>query len=274
MKKFLKLLGLSALALVLVACGQTESNQQTIRVATSPGPYSILFMDEVAPRLEEMGYTVEEIQFSELRQAMIAVDEDEADLNVDGNQLNTESYNDTLDASFEQITRIPTVPSAIYPGQKDNLDDVSEGDTIAIGDAPVTMLRGLILMDEMGWITLDKDVEPLQVTTDDILENHVGIEIVPMQGAAIPPAVQDVSYALVAGSIAYDADMDLESRLITETPIDELILEAITTSDKMDAPWVADIQEIYKSEDFNQAVLEQNEEIGTDFWVIPEENQS
>lgn len=149
---------------------------------------------------------------------------------------------------------------------------VDEGDTIAIGNGTVSMMRELLLMEELGWITLDPNVEPAQITVNDIQENHVGIEIVEMQGAAIPPAIQDVSYALVAGSIAYDADMDLDSRLVTEQPIDVLLLEAITTSDKMDQPWVEDIQAIYQSDDFNQAVLDRNEEIGTGFWVIPEEN--
>ena len=273
MKKYLRYLGLALITLVMAACGKQMEDTQTIKVATSPGPYSILFMEEVAPRLEEQGYTVEEIQFSELRQAMIAVDEGEADINVDGNRLNTESYNDTLGASFQQIVRIPTVPAAIYPGQKDSLDAVEAGDTIAIGNGTVSMMRGLLLMQDLGWITLDPDVEPAKVTVDDIEENHVGIEIVEMQGAAIPPAIQDVSYALVAGSIAYDAGMDLDSRLVTEEPIEGLLLEAITTGDKMDQPWVEDIKAIYQSDDFNQAVLDRNEEIGTEFWIIPEENQ-
>lgn len=273
MKRFLQYIGLALVALVLAACGKQTEDTQTIKVATSPGPYSILFMEEVAPRLEEQGYTVEEIQFSELRQAMIAVDEGEADINVDGNRLNTESYNDTLGASFQQIVRIPTVPAAIYPGQKDSLDAVEAGDTIAIGNGTVSMMRGLLLMQDLGWITLNPDVEAAQVTADDIEENHVGIEIVEMQGAAIPPAIQDVSYALVAGSIAYDAGMDLDSRLVTEQPIEGLLLEAITTADKMDQAWVEDIKAIYQSDDFNQAVLDRNEEIGTEFWIIPEENQ-
>ncbi len=273
MKRFLQYIGLALVALVLAACGKQTEDTQTIKVATSPGPYSILFMEEVAPRLEQQGYTVEEVQFSEYRQAMIAVDEGEADINVDGNRLSTESYNDTLGASFQQIVRVPTVPAAIYPGQKDSLDAVEAGDTIAIGTGTVSMMRGLLLMEDLGWITLNPDVEAAKVTADDIEENHVGIEIVEMQSAAVPPAIQDVSYALVAGSIAYDAGMDLDSRLVTEQPIESLLLEAITTADKMDQPWVEDIKAIYQSEDFNQAVLDRNEEIGTEFWIIPEENQ-
>src|SRR5699024_9736417 len=96
MKKYLRYLGMALITSVVAACRKQTEDTQTIKVATSPGPYSILFMEEVAPRLEQQGYTVEEVQFSELRQAMIAVDEGEADINVDGNRLNTESYNDTL----------------------------------------------------------------------------------------------------------------------------------------------------------------------------------
>ncbi|MFV8815021.1 ABC transporter substrate-binding protein, partial [Aerococcus urinaeequi] len=63
------------------------------------------------------------------------------------------------------------------------------------------------------------------------------------------------------------------SRLVTEQPIEGLLLEAITTADKMDQAWVEDIKAIYQSDDFNKAVLDRNEEIGTEFWIIPEENQ-
>src|SRR5699024_12276225 len=117
--------------------------------------------------LEQRCYTVEEVQFSELRQAIIAVDEGEADINVDGNRLSTESYNDTLGASFQQIVCVPTVPAAIYPGQKDSLDDVEAGDTIAMGNGTVSMMRGLLLMEDLGWITLNPDVEAAKVTADD-----------------------------------------------------------------------------------------------------------
>lgn len=57
MKHFVKLglLGLSAT--VLGACASGASEETSIRVATSPGPYSELFLDQVAPILEEEGYT-------------------------------------------------------------------------------------------------------------------------------------------------------------------------------------------------------------------------
>ena len=53
MKKYLRYLGLALITLVVAACGKQTEDTQTINVATSPGPYSILFMEEVAPRLEQ-----------------------------------------------------------------------------------------------------------------------------------------------------------------------------------------------------------------------------
>lgn len=63
MKRCIKFIGLTLVTVVLAACGQNSGDAQTIKVATSPGPYSILFMEEVAPRLEEQGYTVEGFNF-------------------------------------------------------------------------------------------------------------------------------------------------------------------------------------------------------------------
>ena len=64
---------LAAMFLGLTACGSSEStdagDDKTIRVATSPGPYSELFQDGVAPILEEEGYTVDVQNFTDLTQA-------------------------------------------------------------------------------------------------------------------------------------------------------------------------------------------------------------
>lgn len=270
MKK-LRLILIMAIGLVLVACGQS-SDVPTIRVATSPGPYSILFMDEVAPRLEEQGYTIEEIQFSELRQADIAVQEGDADLNVDGNRLHTESMNDSLGADFTPITTIPTVPSSIYPGQKATLDEVEAGDTVGVGESPVSLMRSLLLLQKIGWIKLNEDVNPAQVTLDDIEENYAGIEIIPMQIAALPRSMPDLDYGVISGSIASDSDMDLATALESEDIIDGLYLEAITRAEDADSDWANAVKEIYQSDEFKQRVEELNEEMGITFWNIPEYN--
>lgn len=41
MKKYLRYLGLALIALAVATCGKQTEDTQTIKVATSPGPYSI-----------------------------------------------------------------------------------------------------------------------------------------------------------------------------------------------------------------------------------------
>ena len=72
-KKIAAAVAAGSLVLGLTACGSSESNDAaddtTIRVATSPGPYSELFQDGVAPILEEEGYKVDVQNFTDLTQA-------------------------------------------------------------------------------------------------------------------------------------------------------------------------------------------------------------
>ena len=61
---------------------EAADNNKTIRLATSPGPYSDLFEKGVAPILKKEGYTVKTQSFSDLNHADQAMSEGSADLNV------------------------------------------------------------------------------------------------------------------------------------------------------------------------------------------------
>src|SRR5699024_9795617 len=134
MKRF-RLLWIDALiSLLLVACGGEDSvegeDKSTIKVGTSPGPYSELFLDAIKPILEEDGFEIETTDFTELLQADIALDEGSIDLNVDQHTAYYSNFNEEKGANLTKLTPIPTVPTGIFPGRKDNLEDIEEGDTI------------------------------------------------------------------------------------------------------------------------------------------------
>ena len=73
MRKNLFLLLTLLLSLILVACGHEEKDKKEITVATSPGPYSELFLKGIKPELEKKGYTVKNKDFTELLQADVAL---------------------------------------------------------------------------------------------------------------------------------------------------------------------------------------------------------
>lgn len=271
MKDLKKLLVLGLSAGLLAACGNGSGETTTIRVATSPGPYSELFLDYVAPELEEEGYSIEEITFTDLRSADVALQEGSADLNVDQHTLYMENFNGEAGAELTAATPIPTVPTGLFPGTKDNLDAVGEGDRVGIPDDPSNFTRALLVLEKSGWIKLAEDADTASLTEDDIAENVAGIEILPMQSATIPRTLSDLEYAIIPGSIAYDSGVDFSTMLLEEDILPELMLQAVVSDpETAEEEWVQDLVEVYESEDFQNKVSQINEESNETYWIVPE----
>ena len=67
-------------------------------------------------------------------------------------------------------------PFGIYPGKKETLDDLEDGDTIAVPNDTTNEARALLLLQDNGVITL-KDGAGLEATVKDIEENPKNIKI-------------------------------------------------------------------------------------------------
>src|SRR5699024_9266776 len=227
-KHFFILLILSSI--LLAACGSKEtsgSEKTTIKVGTSPGPYSELFIDAIVPILEDEGYEIETTDFTELLQADIALDEGSIDLNVDQHTAYYNNFNNEKGANLIGITPIPTVPTGIFPGRKDSLDDIAEGDVIAIPKDPSNAARAFALLQKAELIKLDEDVELIKVTQNDILENKLNLDIQEMDSAQIPRALGDIDYGVIPGSIVYASGIDASESLLHEDILKELELVAV-----------------------------------------------
>src|SRR5690625_4382266 len=176
--------------LLFTACGSDSSvegeDNATIKVGTSPGPYSELFMDAIAPILEAEGYEIETIDFTELLQADIALDEGSIDLNVDQHTAYYENFNSEKGANLTKVTPIPTVPTGIFPGRKSSLDDIEEGDVVGIPKDPSNAARAYAVLQKAELITLEDDVELVKVTQNDIVDNKLNLDIQEMDSAQIP----------------------------------------------------------------------------------------
>ncbi|MDK8501681.1 MetQ/NlpA family ABC transporter substrate-binding protein [Aerococcus sp. UMB1112A] len=262
MLKVKKWLGL-ALGLVLVsgllACSRQVEPTTTIRVATSPGPYSELFLEEVKPALEKEGYQVENRDFDDLQRANIAIQEGSMDLNVDQHTLYMEQFNREAGADLVAVTPVPTVPTALFAGQKKSLDEVAPGDQVAISDDPVDVTRSLLLLEKAGWIRLDPETDKSEVGEDDIIENKAGIELSLVQAPVLPQALKDVAYAIIPGSTFYDSGMSADQALLNEDLRPELKLQAVVRSTDQEADWVKDLVKIYQSDQLKERVEEINQ---------------
>ncbi len=272
MKKNTKLLLILLIMGILAACGSgtvDESDEKTtIKVGTSPGPYSELFIDAVQPILEDEGYTIEVQSFQELLQADVALYEGSIDVNVDQHTAYFENFNEEQGANLTKITPIPTVPTGIYPGRKTSLDDVKAGDLVAIPNDPSNAARAYAILQKAGFITLDEDVELVKVTEEDIIDNVEDIEIQEMDSAQIPRALEDIDYGVIPGSIVYASGLDASTSLLQEDILKDLELVAVINKEDEDSDWAQAIKTAYASDEFKDYMKEHNKD---GYWFIPEE---
>lgn len=271
MKSIKKISLLFGLITILVACGSAEESEEEkteIKLGTSPGPYSELFIEAIQPILEEDGYTVETTDFTELLQADIALDEGSIDLNVDQHTAYYENFNNEKKSNLTKVTAIPTVPTGIFPGRKDSLEDVSDGDVVAIPKDPSNAARAYAILQKAELVELKENAELIHVTKNDIIENKYNLDIQEMDSAQIPRALNDIDYGVIPGSIVYASDVDPASSLFHEDILEELELVAVVREEDKEEPWAQAVKEAYKSEEFKEYMEKENAE---GYWFIPEE---
>lgn len=260
--------------LLLAACGDngdsTGEDKTTITIGTSPGPYSELFLDAIKPILEDDGYTIEDVDFTELLLADVALTEGSVDVNVDQHTAYMENYNEEKGAALTKLTPIPTVPTGIFPGRKSSLDDIADGDVVGIPQDPSNAARAYAVMQKAELITLKEDVELVKATKNDIEENPYHLEIKEMDSYSIPRAMEDLDYGVIPGSIVYSSGLDAATSLVSEDILKDLELVAVVDEKNEDTKWAQDIKSAYESDEF-KAYLEENNKDG--YWFVPEELQ-
>lgn len=272
MKRSRILIVLSSLLVFLVACGsdngEVGEEKTVINLGTSPGPYSDLFINAIQPILEDEGYTIERTDFTDLLQADIALDEGSVDINVDQHTAYYENFNKEKGANLTSITPIPTVPTGIFSGRKDSLDDMEDGDAIGIPKDPSNAARAYAVLQKAGLITLEDGIELVQATQNDIVENPFNLDIQEMDSAQIPRALGDLDYGVIPGSIAYASDVDPGASLFHEDILKDLELVAVVNEEDKDTEWAQAVKSAYESDEFKAYMEEENAE---GYWFIPEE---
>ncbi|GAF41852.1 NLPA lipoprotein [Agrilactobacillus composti DSM 18527 = JCM 14202] len=264
---------LSAVALVaglvLVRPGipaQAAQSGKTIRLGTSPGPYSQLFLDGVKPILQKEGYTVTTQSFSDLIHADLALSQGDVDLNVEQHSAWLENFNKEKHSDFVALTPIPTVPAGIFPGSSKSLKNIKKGAKVAIPNDPSNLSRAYQLLAQAKLITLKSKATASNVTQHDIKSNPHSLKFVEMSSAQIPRAIKDVNYAVIPGSISYNAKIPAKSALKTEKLQKQYLLVATVNKSEANKPWAKAVKKAYQSKTFKDYVKNHNKQ---GYWYIP-----
>lgn len=254
----------------LAACAgnsSEDSDATKIRVGASPGPYTELFKEGVDPVLTAAGYTIDYQDFSDLRQADVALSEGSVDLNVDQHTAYMNVFNEETGSDLASITDIPTVKTKVYSEKHKSIDDVAEGQTVGIPQDGSNQTRAFRILIKLGWITVKEDADQKLLTVADIKDNPHNLRIEAMDSATIPRALGDLDWGVIPGSISYSSGVDPALAVAEEDLGEDLILQAVTTQDKVDSEWAKAVHDAYRSEDFLNYLKENNDD---SYWFVPD----
>ncbi len=182
-----------------------EKEVETITVAASPTPHAEI-LDHVKDTLAEEGYDLQVTEFEDYVQPNEVVESEDFDANYFQHIPYLDEYNEENGTHLVNAGGIHYEPMGIYPGIKSSLDDIEEGDTIAVPNDTTNEARALLLLQDNGVLTL-KDGVGLEATTLDIEENPYNVDIQELEAAQIPRHIEEVAFAVINGNYALDADL-------------------------------------------------------------------
>ncbi len=202
-----------ALALgVLSGCGRSaagtdvqakDSEDKVIKVAASATPHAEI-LEQAKPILKEQGYDLEVTVFDDYVQPNEVVESGEFDANYFQHKPYLDSFNAEKGTHLVSVGGIHYEPFGIYPGTKTKLDDISDGDKIAVPNDTTNEARALLLLQDNGIIKL-KDGVGLEATVNDIAENPHNVEIVELEAAQVARVTGEVAYVVLNGNYALEA---------------------------------------------------------------------
>lgn len=195
-------------ATALTGCGAADNKDaKVIKIAASSTPHGEI-LEQAKPLLEKEGYSLEITIFNDYVQPMTVVESEEFDANYAVHNPYLESFNKEQGTHISNAGGIHYEPFGIYPGQKKSLDDIEDGDTIAVPNDTTNEARALLLLQDNGVITL-KEGAGLTATVNDIEENPHNIKIQELEAAQVARVREEVAFVVLNGNYALESGLSV-----------------------------------------------------------------
>lgn len=190
-----------ALALVL-AFAVSASAAQTVRLGVTGSVYDEMWQP-AKEILAEQGINLEVIQFTDYVTPNRALDDGDIDLNGFQHQI---YFADELASRGYKLTNIANtfvVPLNLYSRKIKTIDEIKDGDVIAIPNDPTNGGRAIKVLATSGLITL-REGAGFNPTKEDIAGYRKKITIQELAANMIPSVLLDITAGVINDTYALD----------------------------------------------------------------------
>lgn len=225
-------LSAATLALSLTACGgsssaasdnaQASDSNSGDAVTVKLGVVGSIYEDLWTPAKEKLadeGIDLEFVQFSDYVTPNNALANGEIDLNAFQHRIYLQSEIDNYGYEIENIGNTFIIPLNLYSDKVKSVDELKDGDTVAIPDDVTNGGRALKVLEAAGLIKL-KDSAEFNPTIDDIETYNTKITIEELKANVIPSTLADVAAAVVNGNYALDFGLKTEDAIYKDDQLD------------------------------------------------------
>ncbi|RPE66579.1 D-methionine transport system substrate-binding protein [Pacificibacter maritimus] len=249
------MLRLTTLSSVL-ALAATALFADEIKVGVSPGEHAQI-MEVVAKVAAPMGLDIDIVEFSDYVIPNTAL----ADGDIEANSFQHVPYlnNQMKDRGFELVVIGTTIttPMGVYSEKVSDIAELEKGARVAIPNDPTNGGRALLLLQDLGLITL-ADGTGLVPSPLDINDNPKGLKFLELDAAQLPRTLADAEIAVINTNYASAAGLNAKDDSIAMEKADGPYVNVIAVREgDQDQDWANTLVDAYQSDEV-KAFIEEN----------------
>ena len=196
------------------APAEAPAELQELVVGASPAPHAEI-LEAARPVLEEKGYTLKIVEYTDYVQPNLALDAGDLDANYFQHYPHLEQFIAENGSKLASAGKVHYEPFGIYAGKTATLDALADGAKVAVPNDATNEARALLLLEAQGLIKLTEGVG-MNATKTDVIENPKNLDILEIEAAQLPRSLQDVDIAVINGNYAIDAGLKVSDALAVE----------------------------------------------------------
>ena len=237
------------------SCSNTKENDSSvIKIGICAGPYEDMTREAISPSLEEKGYKIEFVQFSDYVQPNKALAEGEINVNIFQHTVYLENFAKENNLDITAITEIPTAGMGIFSDNIASLQEIPDGAKVAIPNDVTNLARAIRVLEQAGIVKIDPSVDSSKATQNTLSENPKNLAFIEIEAPQLPRSLESVDLAIINGNYALGAGLNLSEALYNEKLQDGYVnVVAVRTADK-DLQFAKDIVSVVRSDSFRSVI--------------------